>query len=138
MSNDGLAFQRYAFNSDSTKKRGYEELRRLVGGELIGGFQIKNIRRQEREVPPWASTNEGIRKVLLTAFPKLHFDKNHRKRAGRWAQVIQMHFLIGWTYTEVAAELNITLETIKSLIRSVNRASKGLRANGSGTRTGGI
>src|SRR6266480_1444919 len=53
------------------------------------GFQIKRIRREERDTPEWAKTSEGIQKILLTAFPKLHEKPLQRKRAGRWAQVIQ-------------------------------------------------
>jgi hypothetical protein len=70
----------------------------------------------------------------LTAFPKLHVNQNQRKRAGRWAQIIQLYFQLGWTRTEVAAELNVGPGAIKTLTRSITRTSKGLRTDGSGPR----
>lgn len=155
MLNQEPAFQKCAFDPRIARSFGpgrraggrsgdFEILSKQLDGDELGpdgsafGFQIKNIRRQEKEIPEWARTNEGIQKVLLTAFPRLHSDPNQRKRAGRWAQFIQCYFQLGWTESEVAEELNAKIGTIHTLRRSVVRTSKGLRANGSGPRTDSV
>lgn len=144
------SFQRYAFDPEISRSRGggrgIGELRRLgvLDGDDLGefgaasGFQIKNIRRQERDTPEWARTNEGIQKILLVAFPRLREDSKQRAAAARWARVIQMYFQMGWTRFEIADELNIKPGTVLTLTRSIVRTSKGLRANGSGPRAVGV
>jgi hypothetical protein len=124
------------------RKRGIVELKVFV--EVITqntlsskggvGFQIHNIRREDRAVPEWAVTNEGIQKILLTAFPRLQTNPLQRKRAGRWAQVIQLHFRQGWTYSEVADELNEKPRSIEMVIRGIIRTSQGQRSDGRGPR----
>ncbi len=98
------------------------------------GFQIKKIRREERSMPDWAKSDTGVQKILLTAFPKLHEKPLQRKRAGRWAQVIQLYFRQGWTFSEVADELNEKPRSIEMVIRGITWTSKGMRADGRGPR----
>ena len=116
-------------------KRGKGELRSVIDGRELGptgvGFQIKEFRTgYTREVPEWARTNVGIQKVLLTAFPRLQTDKNQRKHAGRWAQVINMYFRQGWSAEEVAEELNQSRASVKMLVLGIDRTSRGLTVNG--------
>jgi hypothetical protein len=133
LENDGPHFQDCAFDPELgtswLHKRGKGELRKTIDGRELGptgvGFQIKNIRTEKRDVPEWARTNEGIQKLLLTAFPKLKINDSQRKRAGRWAQVIQMYFRMGWTYSEVADALEEKPRVIEMVIRGITRTSEG-------------
>jgi hypothetical protein len=150
-------FQDYAFDKELDRsyeaegnhrskqhKRGVmAELQDLVdfGGRKVGskgplGFQIKNVRTNyDRETPDWIRSNESIQKILLTAFPRLKTDENQRKRAGRWARVIQLYFRLGWTIGEIADEINVKQNVVSMIIRSIVRTARGERADGSGPRT---
>jgi hypothetical protein len=136
----GQHFQDHAFDKALKGRRPEHDLLQLVGsvdGDKISqgmGFQIKNIRREDKQPQEWTRTKAGIQKVLLTAFPKLLIDAKQRKKAGRWAQFIQLYFQLGWTESEVAGELETKLSTVHSLRRNIVRASRGLRADGSGPR----
>ena len=136
--NQEVHFQDCAFDPELgtswLHKRGKGELRSAIDGRELGptgvGFQIKNIRTEKRDVPEWARTNEGIQKLLLTAFPKLKINESQRKRAGRWAQVIQMYFRMGWTYSEIANELEVRPNIVLMIIRGVTYTAEGKTWNG--------
>src|SRR5208337_3689713 len=140
--NQEVHFQEYAFDPKLRKGRAKSELLKLFPEEdledirgFLSGFQIKHIRTgYEREVPEWAKKNEGIQKILLTAFPKLHTDVSQRKRAGRWAQVINLYFRQNWSQTEVSEALGENSNVIKMLVRSINWVAEGKRTDGSGPR----
>ena len=137
--NDGPHFQDYAFDPKLNKGRGRKkELLRMFPDEdlqdirgFLSGFQIKNTRTgYGREVPEWACTRVGIQEVLLRAFPRLQTDVNQRKHAGRWAQIINLYFLQGWSAEEVAEELGQSRASIKMLVMGIDRTSRGLTVNG--------
>jgi hypothetical protein len=139
--NGNIHFQDVAFDSTLNRHSAEKELLKSFPEEdlsdlrgFLSGFQIKKIRTEERELPDWARTTKGIQKILLTAFPKLAVNENQRKRAGRWAQVIQLYFRMGWTFDEVAKEMNEKSRTVEMLIRSIVRTSRGERPDGSGPR----
>lgn len=140
--NQEVHFQDYAFDPKLRKGRAKNELLKLFPEEdledirgFLSGFQIKHIRTgYEREVPEWAKTNEGIQKILLTAFPRLQTDIIQRKRAGRWAQVINLYFRKGWSRSEVAEAMGEKDLIVKMLVRSIGRVADGKRADGSGPR----
>lgn len=131
-------FQDHAFDPElkSGRKKEHDllQLIDLIDGDKITegrGFQIKNIRSgNERVTPEWARMKEDIQKILLTAFPKLHTNPGQRKRAGLWAQVINLYYLKGWSASEVAEELNENLRMIKWIAVSISRTSKGLTVDG--------
>jgi hypothetical protein len=140
--NQEVHFQDYAFDSKLNRHSAEKELLKFFPEEdiqdlrgFLSGFQIKNVRTgYEREVPEWATKNEGIQKILLTAFPKLHTDAAQRKRAGRWAQVINLYFKKRWSRAEVAEAMGENDLVIKMLVRSIVRVADGKRADGSGMR----
>lgn len=87
--------------------------------------------------PEWARTNKGIQKVIRLAFP--HFETNNRQRiyAARWARIIYLYFRAGYTYSQIAEEMNIHSPSSKRPYRAVERllehirnVAKGLNENG--------
>jgi hypothetical protein len=104
---------------------------------LNGGHQTVGARTYKRTAPGWTKDDKFIRGLLLQSFPKLASNDNQREAAGRWATVIHLYFRMGYTRSQIAEELGSTEERIKGVIRSIYRASKGKRADGSGTRTRG-
>lgn len=98
------------------------------------GFQIIKIRGISRDIPEWMMSDREVSKLLLRSFPTLGINLSQRKRAGRWARVIHLHYRMKLPRQIVAEEMNISQATLESLTRSITRASKGLRANGSGKR----
>lgn len=125
-------FQDHAFDSSLGSQRRKKEFSKTIadfGLAKVEGFQIEEATPSQKETPDWVLRGE-IKRILLTAFPKLHTNPSHRRRAGRWAQVITMYYLQGMTAEQVAEELNETRTVIKRLIISISRISKGLTVNG--------
>jgi hypothetical protein len=129
-----IHFQDYAFDpslGSTIRNRELSRTNENFDTSNLKGFQITESGvGAEKEIPAWVWEKTETQKVLLTAFPKLATDKNQRKRAGRWAQVINLYYLQGMTAEEVARELNETRIVIKRLIISISRISKGLTVNG--------
>jgi hypothetical protein len=131
-------FQDCAFDPDLGRKRGIGELRKFFDGAELGGsgfaqgFQIKRFRTgYKKPMPRWVLTNKGIQKVLLSAFPRLQADANQRKRAGRWAQAINLYYKLNWSAFQVAEELGYkTRDPIDSLVLRMKHVSQGLTVNG--------
>jgi len=86
--------------------------------------------RANRKCPAWANSNAKIRALLLRSFPKLATNKKQRQGAGRWARIIQMYYRSQMTHGQICTELRSTLPTVASIIRAIDRAVKGKRANG--------
>ena len=103
---------------------------------FMSGHQIlrKRTLSKRRRVPEWAKQDEFIRELLLRSFPYLHTNLNQRKKAGRWARVIQSYFREQHSYKETAEEIGETPRTTEMLIRAITRAVNGKKANGSGSR----
>jgi len=104
----------------------------IVPGDqsFMNGHQIIRIRRPRRRVPQWVFDDNKIRAFLLRSFPKLSSDDKQRKRAGRWARVIQLYFRTRKSYRETAEEMGESLETTHNIIRRIQRASSGKPVNG--------
>lgn len=137
MSKKEARFQEYSFDPDLGGKRGIGELRKYIDGDELGeygrswGFQIKRFRTGYRKnTPEWAKTYEGVQKVLLTAFPKLHTHVGQRKRAARWAQVIYLYYFKDFSESQIAEELNTKTKTINNVILCFTYVSRGFTAKG--------
>lgn len=125
-------FQNHAFDSSLGSPKRKAEFSKTIadfGLRQPEGFQIVEPIGGQKEMPDWVLRGE-IKRVLLTAFPKLHTNPSQRRKAGRWAQVINMYYLQGMTAEQVAEELHETRIVIKRLIISISRVSKGLSATG--------
>jgi hypothetical protein len=101
---------------------------------LSGGHQIKKIRAHKRRVPSWTANDAAVQKLLLRSFPKLQTSAKQRKYAGRWARIIHLFYRIGMSRTQVAKEMRLDATVIKDALRSIKRASRGIRANNSKAR----
>ena len=115
------------------------QLRRVLDGNdgfISGGNQIVGARTYKRKTPKWVLDDKKIGILLLRSFPKLATNSSQREAAGRWAAIIHLYFRMGYTRNQVADEIGSTEEKIKSIIRSIRRVFKGLRANGSGKLSG--
>jgi len=99
----------------------------------IGGLRRSGGKRsQRREAPTWALNDKAIRKILLRSFPKLSSDDKQHRAAARWAHVIYLFWHLKLTIGQIALELNVNIDTVRALIRSIKRVAKGQRADGSG------
>jgi hypothetical protein len=136
----------------------FRELRQHFDGQdpfMTKGHQILIIRRIKRKPQPWAKDNKKVQQLLLRSFPKINIDlttleqnnknKNEaelsrlrtlivkqRAQAGRWARIIQLYFVIGMTYGQVAKELNLPPRKVEYYIQTLLRVSKNRRADGHG------
>lgn len=110
------------------------QIRRVIEGNetFAQGHQLVGARTYKRPVPAWALNDKTVRKMIVRAFPRMFEDAAAHASASRWASVIQLYFRLGYTRTQVAEEIGSSAQKISGVIRSILRASKGLRADGSG------
>jgi AT hook motif len=92
---------------------------------MTRGYQIKKIRTRQKEIPAWAINNEGTKKVLLRAFPKLASSVLQRKRAARWGLIIHLFYRVNMTKSQVAAELKTKPTVINRVLQSIRACAKG-------------
>ncbi len=96
----------------------FGELRGKFDGQdpfMTGGHQIIKTRRIQRTIPDWAKSNRKLREILLLSFPYLKTNDNHRKRAARWVQFIQLYYRMNMTEGQVAAHTGTTVGIVKNL-----------------------
>lgn len=101
---------------------------------FMHSHQINKKRTRSRTVPAWALDDKKVQSLLLRAFPKLKTDPRQTVRAGRWARVIYLCFRLNLTESEAARDMGLTHPMVSSIIRSMTRVSKGLRADTRGPR----
>jgi hypothetical protein len=117
----------------------YAELRGHLDGQdpfMTGGHQIMKTRRGNRIMPEWAKSNKKVQEILIRSFPKLRTNPGQRERAARWATVIHLYFRMQMTSGQVASQMKVTSKVVYDLILRINRASKGLKASGTGPLRG--
>src|SRR6266850_8035817 len=97
----------------------HDQLRQHVDGadSFMTGFQIGHARSYQRMPPAWTQNNLTLRHVLETAFPKHRTDPRQRRQMGRWAQVITLYFLLGYTAQQVAEEMDVKTSTVTGIIQ---------------------
>jgi len=92
---------------------------------MSGGHQILKVRKYKKTVPEWALKDSSIRKVVATSFPKWRTNIPQRIRAARWVSAIHLYYKIGMPRNHAAAEMGISKNAFKMLIRNINRAAAG-------------
>ena len=105
-------------------------LKQTIGD--FGGYQVVKARRQERKNPDWVNNDAKIKGFIIRAFPKLDTDPRQVEAARRWVRVVYLYFRMGYTNTQTAEEMNLTLDQVGSIIRSLRRAAVNRWANGDG------
>lgn len=128
-----MGMQSVAGNPDA-KGSTFDILRGIIDSNdpMMTGHQILTIRTTPREIPEWTKSDKEIRKVLLRAFPKWDEQPQQRRQAGRWIRIINLYFKLQWTRSQIAEEMELTPDTVSSLIRAIKRAGQGRQANGRG------
>ena len=109
----------------------FAELRKYMDTDdpfMSGGHQILKIKRPKKKSPSWARDNESIKKFLIRVFPRMQ-EFSQRVRAGKWIRIMYLYYNQNWSRGQIAAELHMTYAAVDSLIRSLKRASKGLRTD---------
>jgi hypothetical protein len=91
---------------------------------------------ERRSHPPkWTLTDAGIRTVIRRAFPNFETNEHQRAMAARWARIIYLYFRAGYTYSQVAEEMNLQSVSsnrpyckVETIIRSIHRVAAGKAA----------
>jgi hypothetical protein len=124
-----------------TRKRDMTRLRGRMDGNdgFMSAHQIKKVRVLigQKDTPPWSASDVEVRRVLLTTFPRLKTNYRERQAAARWNRAIMLVYRMGMPYNHAAAELGIKVGTLRSLLRNIRRAAKGLRSDTNTPRKGG-
>ena len=119
------------------RKKDMQKLRGKMDGSegFMSAHQIKKVRTREREIPEWTLNNKEVQKIILLSFPNWRTNEIQRERAGRWVMLIHLYYRARLSGTQVAQEMDTSLNVVKTLLKSIRRVSKGLRADNSGPRT---
>jgi hypothetical protein len=127
-------------NPNWTTKKEMTKLRGKVDldDSFMMSHQIKwpRVLIGQKDTPLWAVSDKEVRRVLLQTFPNLASDQRHRKSAARWTRAIVLVYRLGMPYNHAAAEMSISVGTLRSLLRNIRRAAKGLRADTNKPRKG--
>lgn len=128
-----------------TRKKDMAKLRLRMDGDdtFMGAHQIKKVRVQigQKDTPAWAMNDAAVRKLLLQSFPLLtdtrpglrgqgRSAERRRFAAARWNQAINLVYRVGMPYNHAAEEMNISVGALRSMLRNIRRAARGLWANG--------
>jgi hypothetical protein len=116
----------------AVKKSIRDQVRQNVDGadSFMRGFLLGQMKRYKRKRPLWANNDAKVKKILLSAFPKMKTDAKQCTAAVRWWNVINLYFWNCWTAREVAEELNVPTVIVRGLVRRVQLAAKGCRTSG--------
>jgi hypothetical protein len=91
------------------------------------GHRIINSNRAfagpKRRKAKWAMNDDAVQALLLQTFPKLETSESQRRRAGRWARIIQLYYRLGLSYGHTAAEMKVTTRYVRTLLRNIRRAA---------------
>jgi hypothetical protein len=120
-----------AGRKSTTNDRDFEDLRKQLDGDdaFMRGHQIVKVRVHERETPEWTSSIKTVRELVQRSFPKMATSESQRKFAKRWLKVIQLFYRMGLSQTYVAHEMRLPIDVVKDTLRSIQRASRGIRAD---------
>lgn len=117
----------------ANERDAFGELRRRFDSNdpfMTGGHRLLKMRRYQRSVPEWARSDEEVRKLLLRSFPKLQDNDLQRKRAAVWTRVIHLYFRLGYTYSYVAGEMELSDKKIENVVQAIHYAASGKTAKG--------
>jgi len=109
----------------------HERVMRKGGGR---GHPTTNAKRMQR-LDSWAFDEKQLQRILLAAFPNLKMSATQRAGSARWARVIYLYVRAGWPASDVANELNISVDAVRSIIRRARLTVRGLNPSGA-PRTG--
>src|SRR5208282_1960773 len=100
---------------------------------MQNGHQIINRNLANAGAPrknaDWAKDDKSVQALLKRVFPKCASDPEQRKRAGRWIRIIHLHYRSGLSYGDTAAEMGVTVATVRSALQHMRRAVKGFPCN---------
>jgi hypothetical protein len=126
--------------ASETSKKDMAKMRKKMDGSegFMKAHQIKKVRVLfgQKDTPEWASNDAEVRVILLRVFPKLATDWEQRKRAARWNQAIMLVYRMGLPYNHAAAEMGVTVDTVRSLLRNIRRAALNKRSDTNQPRKG--
>jgi hypothetical protein len=114
-----------------TRNKDMIKLRRRmdVNDNFMNAFQITKTRTMEREIPAWTLNDKEVQKVLLRAFPRLRTDNKAAICAGRWMRLIHLYYRVQMPNFQVAKEMNMSLNVVKTTLSHIRRVAKGRRAD---------
>lgn len=102
---------------------------------FTGGFQVGAARTYKRQPQMWSNSQNEIKRILLTAFPRQATNPKQRERAGRWVRIIYLYYRLGYTSAQVAEELNMSKDNVRRMASNINRVRKGFKANNNKSRS---
>jgi hypothetical protein len=81
--------------------------------------------RKRTNTPEWALDTNQLQAFLLRAFPNLATDNAQRIRAGRWARVFHLYYVMQLPASAVALELETSRDNVQRILRSMRDYAAG-------------
>ena len=110
-----------------------ERLKPIYDESYLAGFTKHGKDKHKnrlRSIPPWASNDVEISKILKLAFPKMDVDVSQRRAALRWSEVICKYWRLGLTRYQVAHQMNISHRQVHDILARAKRVNGGKLASG--------
>lgn len=108
----------------------HDKLLTPAGRYIPAGFQPVIPYQEVIDIPDWAKSDEGLKEVLLSAFPKAETDEKQAVSAGRWMRVLYLYYRMRFSVDDIAEEMQIPVETVRNITRRAKRVGRGEPANG--------
>jgi hypothetical protein len=110
----------------------FNRIRNVLDPKELGqGSQVVQAWKGGRaKMPTWATDDQAIQTILLSAFPNLSGDVIQRAKAARWARIIHLYYRSRWTDRQVAEEIRETKNRVRSALKNIARVAQGLTADG--------
>jgi len=95
----------------------------------------KKARTYKKAIPEWVFSNSKIGDLVQRSFPNWRNNPRMHDDAARWVAVINLYYRNGYTFSQIAEEICSTTCKVRGVIRSIQRAARGLQANSNKART---
>ena len=105
-----LKEERYKLRQRATRK--------YFGEESFDGIEIKAAHRFEHQ-EGWPHSSAICQRIVLAKYPRLATNPKHRRKARQTAQIIFLHWRLGWTASDVARTMGLKLAAVELRIRRI-------------------
>jgi hypothetical protein len=138
-------FQNETLTSRKLTRKDNQRLRGNFDGDdavMCRGFGIvaprclqETLRCDESDPcdPHWFNNDSTVRDFLLKRFPQMADDRNQRRSAAKWHEVISRYFKMGLAARRIEADLKDEQGwtiSVDCVVQQIRRCRQGLRPNG--------
>jgi hypothetical protein len=99
--------------------------RKFFGEESFNRIEIKAAHRFEHE-EAWPNSSAICQRIVLAKYPRLATNPKHRAKARQTAQIIFLHWRLGWTASDIGRNMGLKLAAVELRIRRITALARKL------------